>query len=246
MTEILENNLKTGDPYPPRTNKNLLRVYNYQYCPYAQRALLVLTAKGIEHEIINVNLKEKPEFLLERNPLGKVPTIEFDSDDKILFESLVVADYIDEVYPGRPLRPNDPYLRAKDRVFVELISPHIAAYGKLLFSKETDLSVIVKEVKESFKKADDLLAKRRTKKFLSGDDKPGLTDYVLFPFIERIPVAIDLAFGEDSEDYLKRELPNIYDYKQALLSDSVVQKVIVKYEDLLRYTKEVRSRFAKG
>ncbi|CAG2180666.1 unnamed protein product, partial [Oppiella nova] len=57
MTELTANNYKKGDPFPPRTDLNKPRVYSNQMCPYAERALLVLAAKGIEHEIINVNLR---------------------------------------------------------------------------------------------------------------------------------------------------------------------------------------------
>jgi len=72
------------------------------------------------HDIVNVHLKQKPEFLLERNPGGKVPTI--DTPKGALYESLIVADYLDEVYPNRPLRSADPFQRALDRIWIENFS----------------------------------------------------------------------------------------------------------------------------
>ena len=53
-----------------------------------QRTRLVLAAKGIEYECININLREKPEWFLELNPLGKVPTIEH-PDGKVIYESAI-------------------------------------------------------------------------------------------------------------------------------------------------------------
>lgn len=72
VAELLVKNLKTGDPFPPRQNKSLLRVYGFQFCPYVERALLVLEAKKIPHEIVNVSLNKKPEWLFGINPFGKV------------------------------------------------------------------------------------------------------------------------------------------------------------------------------
>jgi glutathione S-transferase len=54
---------------------------------------------------------------LERNPSGKVPVLE--KDGKVLYESAVVCDFLDEVFPQKPLQPKDPYQKAKDRLLFE-------------------------------------------------------------------------------------------------------------------------------
>ncbi|CAF4997676.1 unnamed protein product, partial [Rotaria socialis] len=48
-----------------------------RFCPYVQRAKLVLAAKNIPYEEINVNLVEKPEWYLEKNAPGQVPSLEW-------------------------------------------------------------------------------------------------------------------------------------------------------------------------
>ena len=53
-----------------------------------QRTQLVLSAKGIPHECININLKDKPEWFFELNPIGKVPVIEH-PNGKVIYESAV-------------------------------------------------------------------------------------------------------------------------------------------------------------
>lgn len=70
----------------------------------------------IRYETVNINLQSKPDWFLQRNPLGLVPVLE--QDDKIIYESLVCNDYLDEVYPDPPLQPADPYLRAKDKMLI--------------------------------------------------------------------------------------------------------------------------------
>lgn len=48
------------------------------------------------YETININLKEKPEWFLERNPKGAVPVLE--KDGKIIYESVIVCEYLDDIY----------------------------------------------------------------------------------------------------------------------------------------------------
>jgi glutathione S-transferase len=73
------------------------------------------------HDVVNIKLSDKPEWYFERNPLGKVPAIETESGD-CLYESLIIADYLDEKYPETPLQPKDPMQKAKDRILVEHFS----------------------------------------------------------------------------------------------------------------------------
>lgn len=69
--------------------------------------------------MVNVNLTDKPDWFLALNPRGQVPTLEFD-DGKILAESLIVSDYLDESGDSsRMLHPKDQFQKAKDRLFVE-------------------------------------------------------------------------------------------------------------------------------
>lgn len=56
---------------PPR-QEGLLRLYSMQFCPYAHRARLVLKAKGVPHDIVNINLAEKPEWYLNIHPEGTI------------------------------------------------------------------------------------------------------------------------------------------------------------------------------
>lgn len=68
--------------------------------------------------MVNIHLSKKPEWFLEKiNPLGKVPAIQ--KDDKVVYESAVCCDYLDQVYPGNKLTPDDPYQQARDRILVE-------------------------------------------------------------------------------------------------------------------------------
>ena len=75
------------------------------------------------YEEININLVEKPEWYLKKNPPGLVPSLEWiDSNSKethFIPESLVTCDYLDEFYPEHRLQPQDPYVKATQRVLIE-------------------------------------------------------------------------------------------------------------------------------
>ncbi len=103
-----------------------------------QRVRLLAAHKGIKTEEINIHLKVKPDWYLAKvNPVGKVPTIEHNGHYipesliafgectlylilVILFIHLIVVflEYIDEVFGDTSVWPKDPYLKAKDRLFV--------------------------------------------------------------------------------------------------------------------------------
>ena len=58
---------------------------------------------------------DKPEWYLERAPLGQVPALEL-LDGRILFESDVISDYLDEAYPEHRIVPDDPFARAELKI----------------------------------------------------------------------------------------------------------------------------------
>lgn len=74
---------------------------------------------SFSHEIININLKNKPDWFFEKNPLGLVPVLE-DSKGKVVYESVITCEYLDEAYPGKKLWPEDPYEKARQKMIFEL------------------------------------------------------------------------------------------------------------------------------
>jgi len=69
------------------------------------------------HEVVNINLLSKPAWLFQKNPLGVVPVLE--QGDKIIYESAVCDEYLEDVYGHKKLLPADPYLRARTKILLE-------------------------------------------------------------------------------------------------------------------------------
>ena len=79
-------------------------------CPYCVRTRLVLAEKGIEYELEEIDLSNRPPILRARNPRNKVPVLIH--DDLVLPESAVINEYLDEVFPDPPMMPDGPAERA--------------------------------------------------------------------------------------------------------------------------------------
>lgn len=85
-------------------------------CPYCARVRIALAEKALEYERVEVDLQDRPQWLLDLNPpRGRVPVLE---DGFTLPESEVIMEYLDEAYPERPLLPADRAARAQARCLV--------------------------------------------------------------------------------------------------------------------------------
>jgi pyrimidodiazepine synthase len=93
-------------------------LYTAERCPYAARARIVLAEKKLPYEPMEIDLENRPAWLYEKNPLGRVPVYEEDGG-LILPESVVIAEYLNERYPEPALWPPDPAERALGRLWLE-------------------------------------------------------------------------------------------------------------------------------
>ncbi len=87
-------------------------------CPWVQRSVKTMRAKGVEFDVTYINLRDKPDWFLEISPHGKVPVLKV--DDVPLFESNAIAEYLDEEVAPR-LHPQAPIVRALNRAWTDYI-----------------------------------------------------------------------------------------------------------------------------
>src|SRR6185436_6122730 len=105
-----------------------------------------LSWDGIRVRLANREQKS-PDFL-KLNPYGKIPVLV--EDGKILFESCIINEYLDEKYPKPPLMPKDHWARGRARILVDyainyLHEPYWALRGEIMMKKneaERDQKVI--------------------------------------------------------------------------------------------------------
>ena len=94
----------------------MMVLYSGTTCPFSQRCRFVLFEKGMDFEIRDVDLYNKPEDISIMNPYGQVPILV--ERDLILYESNIINEYIDERFPHPQLMPADPVMRARARLFL--------------------------------------------------------------------------------------------------------------------------------
>jgi RNA polymerase-associated protein len=105
-----------------------LTLYDAPRCPYCARVRIVLAEKDVAVDVVEIDLSDRPGWLYEKNPSGRVPVLE--EDDWPLPESLVIMEFLEERYPEPPLLPADPAERAFARLVIfrddELTDPYYA------------------------------------------------------------------------------------------------------------------------
>ncbi|HEY7148638.1 MAG TPA: glutathione S-transferase family protein [Gaiellaceae bacterium] len=163
----------------------MITLYDADRCPYCARVRIVLAEKGIGHETVVVDLDDRPAWIYEKNPLGKVPVLE--EGAFVLPESEVINEYLEERYPEPALWPADPGERAAGRLLVhrfdELSRPYYALRREEEGAREG--------LGEQLSRLDGLLAGRP---FLTGRQF-GLADAAYLPWILRAESSLGVDLG---------------------------------------------------
>ena len=155
----------------------MIKLYDFKSSPNCQRVKVVLAEKNLPYEIVPVDLTKKEQKLpqyLQMNPYGKVPVLTDDST--VLYESLIINEYLEEKYPNPPLLPKEPAKKARGRILVDYGMAHFdSAYQKLRME-------LMKEAKEQSQPIIDG-AKGDLKKLLQRfEDELGDQQYLLGDF----------------------------------------------------------------
>ena len=100
----------------------MLKLYHGVTSTCSKRVRICLAEKDLEWESQHIDLSKRenldPEYL-KLNPNGVVPTLIHDG--RVLYESNFINQYLDETFPEVPLRPDDPYGRARMHIWMDRI-----------------------------------------------------------------------------------------------------------------------------
>jgi RNA polymerase-associated protein len=94
----------------------MMNLYSGTTCPFSQRCRIVLYEKGMDFQIIDVDMYNKPEDIAVMNPYNRLPVLV--ERDLILYEANIINEYIDERFPHPQLMPADPVWRARARLML--------------------------------------------------------------------------------------------------------------------------------
>ncbi|MCP3397846.1 glutathione S-transferase N-terminal domain-containing protein [Bradyrhizobium sp. CCGB01] len=115
----------------------MLQFYSFKLCPFAHRVRLALAEKGVLAEAIEIDLKNKPASFVRISPCGRVPLL-LHGEAK-LWESAVISEYLDEVFPDPPLMPASLPDRAHARIWVKFVDDRLySATHRFIFTREEE------------------------------------------------------------------------------------------------------------
>ncbi|XP_051177901.1 probable glutathione S-transferase GSTU1 [Lolium perenne] len=155
-----------------------LVLLDFWVSPFGQRCRIALAEKGLSYEYVEENIMAtKSDRLLRSNPIYKqIPVLLHDGC--IIIESLIILQYLDEVFPDtRSLLPTDPSERAHTRFWADYVDKKVYGCGSRLYTEKqleagTEMAGILKTLEEELGE----------KEFFGGEHGFGFVDVALMPF----------------------------------------------------------------
>ncbi|KAF8610598.1 hypothetical protein BDV93DRAFT_483947 [Ceratobasidium sp. AG-I] len=187
-----------------------ITLYSSEYCPYAQRTVIALQEAKAEYTTYSIDLANKPVWYAPKvNPASKVPAIAYGgpkvnpeepSPESIkLAESLILLEFIADLYPDSGLLSPDPVERAQTRFVIDVFSnKFLPGFYSFTFKGESPEGLY-----NGILALQELLA--RAKPFLGGD-KLNIADIAIAPFAARL----DSQLKNDVGAYAEGEGPKVH------------------------------------
>ena len=213
-----------------------LKLISFTICPYVQRAMIVLNEKNVSFDIEYIDLSAPPPWFYDVSPLEKVPVLLV--DEKPLFESMVICDFLDETTKGS-LYPSDAFEKAQNRAWIEFGNDILVTTFKFLHEDDPKKFNHLKETLiDRFEILEDEFSNG---KYYSGE-KFSLIDAVYAPIFRYHK---QIAKYKDYEIF--QDAPNVKAWGDRLLErPSVISSIPSSYEDdISGYFKKLDSILGK-
>ncbi|GMI90024.1 glutathione S-transferase TAU 25 [Hibiscus trionum] len=204
--------------------------------PFGMRARIALALKGIQYEHREEDLRNKSGLLLETNPVHKqIPVLIHKG--KAVCESLILVEYIDEVWPHKsPLLPLDPYQRATARFWADFIDKKTCGLEtrKVWTAKGEEQEAAKKEFIGSLK----LLEGELGNKAYFGGENLGYVDVVLVPMYSWF-----YAYEKCGNFSIENECPKLIAWARRCLEQESVSKSLPDQEKVYEYALHLKKVF---
>ena len=175
-----------------REEKPLL--FSYRRCPYAIRARMALLSCGIDFDIFEISLKDKPKQMIEISPKGTVPVFVY--KDLVLDESIDIMNWATEQKKNTSIKinPNDSaiiktLIKSNDGEFKNKLDRY-----KYTSNKEVSLKIRYRKECEVYIRNID---KRLETQLYLLSNKFGYLDMAIFPFVRQF-LNVDLKWFEQA------------------------------------------------
>ncbi|KAG0208810.1 hypothetical protein BGX28_000353 [Mortierella sp. GBA30] len=215
-----------------------LTLYSSPVCPYAARAVLAMAETSQAHEAISIDINvPRPDWYLHINPYGQVPALKINDKD-VIYESLIVAEYIAELHPESGLLSTDALQRAQSRYLIQHWGSHVQSviHKAAVTLDPVESAKLRQDVIRELEKVNGLLEKVSHKvtevrgPFFLGD-KFTFADLAIAPFLARF--FLITAFQQDGDNVSKefehslqenKNLKRFNEWRHAVVSRASVKK----------------------
>jgi stringent starvation protein A len=159
----------------------MMTLYSATTCPFSHRCRIVLFEKGMDFQIIDVDMDNKPEDLAVMSPYGRVPVLV--ERELILYESNIINEYVDDRFPHPQLMPADPVMRARARLFLYRFEQELFCHIDAL---ENGTPKLAEKARAAIRDNLTVISPVFTKqKFMLGDDF-SMLDVAISPLLWRL------------------------------------------------------------
>lgn len=158
----------------------MMRLYSGTTCPFSHRCRIVLFEKGMDFEVIDVDLMNKSEDVAAINPYGKVPVLV--ERDLVLYEANIINEYIDERFPHPQLMPPDPVMRGRARLFLHRFEHELYSQVDMIEQGGKPAEKARSSVRDNLTQLSQILTKQ---KFLLGEEF-SMLDVAIAPLLWRL------------------------------------------------------------
>jgi len=103
----------------------MITLYHGGAAANSLKALLPLYEKRVDfksHLMSLVSFEQHEPWFVKINPLGQVPVLVH--DDRVLNESTLINEYVDDTFPGMPLKPSDGFGRHQMRLWTKFVDEY--------------------------------------------------------------------------------------------------------------------------
>lgn len=177
----------------------MMTLYSGITCPFSHRCRFVLYEKGMDFEIKDVDIYNKPEDLVVMNPYNQVPVLV--ERDLVLHESNIINEYIDERFPHPQLMPGDPVMRGRGRLVLYRMEKELFNHAQVLENPAATNKEQAK-AREAIGNGLTMLAPSFSKsKYILGEDF-SMIDVALAPLLWRLD-HYDVKLGKSAAPLLK-------------------------------------------
>ena len=174
----------------------MMRLYSGTVCPYSHRCRIVLFEKGMDFEIIDVDLMDKSDDLAMISPGNKVPVLV--ERDLILTEANIINEYIDERFPHPQLMPADPVMRGRARLFLHRFEQELYSNVNVIMQGGKAPDKARASIRDNLTQLAQILSKQ---KFLLGAEF-SMLDVAVAPLLWRLE-HFGIQLGKDAVPMMK-------------------------------------------